>query len=136
MISKPFEDQAPSGAFDAGASASSRTQQEGALMLVQINTDNRVEGTETSAAAIEERVRERLSRFTDRLTRVEVHIRDLDGDRRGGQGIEAKLESRPAGGQPIVVSDQAASIDSAVAGVVRKAVDILDRSFGKQDAVR
>ena len=105
-------------------------------MLVQINTDNRIEGTNAYNAAVEERVRERLSRFAVRLTRVEVHLRDVDGDRNGGQGIEAKLEARPAGGQPITVTDQAASIDSAVAGVVRKAVDILDRAFGKQDAVR
>lgn len=105
-------------------------------MLVQINTDNRVEGTEASNSAIEERVRERLSRFADRLTRIELHLRDVDGDRNGSQGIEAKLEARPAGGQPIVVNDQAASVDSAVSSVIRKAVDILDRSFGKLDAVR
>lgn len=105
-------------------------------MLVQINTDNRIEGSDGSNVAIEERVRERLSRFADRLTRVEVHLRDVDGDRNGGQGIEAKLEARPAGGQPIAVTDQASSIVSALAGVVRKAVDVLDRAFGKQDAVR
>lgn len=105
-------------------------------MLVQINTDNRVEGTDAATRAVEERVRERLSRFAERLTRVEVHLRDVDGDRNGGRGIEATLEARPAGGQPIVVTDKAASIDSVVSGVVRKAVDILDRAFGKLDAVR
>ncbi|MGN5375428.1 HPF/RaiA family ribosome-associated protein [Sphingomonas hankookensis] len=105
-------------------------------MLVQINTDKRIESTEATNAAVEGRIRERLSRFTGRLTRVEMHLRDVDGDRNGSRGIEAKLEARPAGGQPIVVNDQAASVDSAVAGVIRKAVDILDRSFGKLDAVR
>lgn len=105
-------------------------------MLVQINTDNRVEGTDDFNAAIEERVRERLSRFADRLTRAEVHIRDVDGDRNGGKGIEASLEVRPAGGQPVVVNDQAASIDTAIGSVLRKATDTLQRSFEKQDAVR
>lgn len=105
-------------------------------MLIQVNTDNRVEGTEAANAAIEARIRERLARFADRLTRIELHIRDVDGDRNGGQGMEATLEARPAGGQPIVVNAQASSIDSAVADVVRKAVDILNRAFEKQDAVR
>ncbi len=49
-------------------------------MLVQINTDTRVDGTEASSDAIEDRLRERLSRFGDRLTRVEMRIRDVDGD--------------------------------------------------------
>lgn len=105
-------------------------------MLIQINTDNRIDGDAASTSAIEDHVRDRLSRFADRLTRVEMHVRDVDGDRNGGQGIEAKLEARPAGGQPIVVTDRAASIDTAVAGAARKAVDSLDRTFGKQDAVR
>lgn len=105
-------------------------------MLVQINTDNRVEGTQATNSVIEERLRDRLSRFSDRVTRVEMHIRDVGGDRNGGKGIEAKLEARPAGGQPIVVTDQGASIDASVAGALRKAVDILERNFGKQDAVR
>ena len=105
-------------------------------MLIQVNTDNRVEGAEAANAAIEARIRDRLARFADRLTRIELHIRDVDGDRNGGQGMEATLEARPAGGQPIVVNAQASSIDSAVADVVRKAVDILNRAFEKQDAVR
>lgn len=105
-------------------------------MFVQINTDNRIEAKDVSGSVVEDRVRERLSRFADRLTRVEVHLRDVDGERNGGQGIEATLESRPAGRQPIVVNERAASADSAIAGALRKAVDILDRSFGKQDAVR
>ena len=105
-------------------------------MLVQINTDNRIEGSDDAAAAIEERVRERLSRFGDRLTRVEVHLRDVDGDRNGPKGIEAKIEVRPAGGQPLVATGDGADSDAAVAGALRKAVDVLDRSFSKQDMVR
>lgn len=49
-------------------------------MLVQINTDTRVDGTEATSDAIEDRLRERRSRFGDRLTRVEMRIRDVDGD--------------------------------------------------------
>ncbi len=105
-------------------------------MLVQINTDSRVDGPQSMTTAMEERVRERLSRFAHRLTRIEVHLRDVDGDRNGAQGIEAKLEARPAGGQPIVVNDRAAGVDEALSGAMRKAVDLLDRTFGKQDAVR
>lgn len=105
-------------------------------MLVQVNTDNRIEASESMVAVLEDRVRERLSRFGDRLTRVEVHLRDVDGDRNGPQGIEAKVEVRPAGGQPLVTTDNGADADAALSGALRKAVDAIDRSFAKQDAVR
>lgn len=105
-------------------------------MLVQINTDNRIEGSDEANTAIEERVRERLARFADQLTRVEVHIRDVDGDRNGPSGIEAKIEARPAGGAPLVTTDQAGDRQAAVAGALRKAVDVLERSSAKQNAIR
>lgn len=105
-------------------------------MLVQINTDSRVECSEDATAAMEARLRERLARFADRLTRIEVHLRDVDGDRNGPQGIEAKIEVRPAGGEPMVTTDNGADAEAAMAGALRKVVDSLDRAFGKQDAVR
>lgn len=105
-------------------------------MLVQINTDNRLEGSAAENAAFEERVRTQLARFADRLTRVEVYIRDRDGDRNGPQGIEASVEARPAGGAPYVTSERAADRDTALNGALRKAHDSIERAFARQDAVR
>ncbi|MBM3928563.1 MAG: HPF/RaiA family ribosome-associated protein [Sphingomonadales bacterium] len=105
-------------------------------MLVQINTDSRVEGPQDVTASYEERVQERLSRFADRLTRVEVHVRDADGHRNGPRGIEVALEARPAGGQPITVTDHGSDPAATLNGALRKAVDALDRTFGKLDSVR
>jgi ribosome-associated translation inhibitor RaiA len=105
-------------------------------MLVQVNTGKRVEGTADIAAQIEDRLRSRLTRFADRLTRAEVHVRDVDGHRNGGRGIEASVELRPAGGQPLATTDSGADTDTAVSGALRKAVDLLDRRFAKQDKVR
>ncbi|MBN2973113.1 HPF/RaiA family ribosome-associated protein [Roseomonas aeriglobus] len=105
-------------------------------MLVQINTDNRVDGPQDVADGFEERVRTRLSRFGDRLTRVEVHIRDADGHRNGPDGITVSVEARPAGGQPITVTDTGNDPGSTLNGALRKAVDALESSFGKLDAVR
>ncbi|MFN6934615.1 MAG: HPF/RaiA family ribosome-associated protein [Tsuneonella sp.] len=105
-------------------------------MLVQINTDSRVDGSDAASGALEEQVRERLIRFSERLTRVEVHLRDRGGDRNGPEGVEVSIEIRPSGGQPIVVSDRAPDSGSAMAGALRKAIDSLDRVVSKKDAVR
>lgn len=105
-------------------------------MLVQINTDNRIAGSAGFSQAMETRLRERLDRFSSRLTRVELHVRDVDGTTNGANGVEAKLEVRPAGGAPLLTTAQGPDPDAALAGALRKIVELLDRAFGKQDAVR
>lgn len=79
-------------------------------MQVQVNSDNSIEFGSIAANGAEGRVRERLARFADRLTRVEVHLRDVDGtDLATGQGLEAMLEARPSGSQPLTVLHRAQS---------------------------
>jgi hypothetical protein len=73
-----------------------------------------------------------LSRFTDRLTRVEVHLKNADGT--GSGHTECSFEVRPANRDPIVVKDQAANEKLAVSGAVGKMSRLLDSTFGKLDA--
>lgn len=101
-------------------------------MQVQINTDNTIDGAEAMTVELETRVRERLSRFESRLTRVEIHIGDEDGSRGNINDKRCVIEARPAGQEPVSVSDQASSIDQATSGALSKMTTALDRTFGKQ----
>lgn len=101
-------------------------------MLVQVNTSNNVDGAQSATAAIEERVRERLARLADRLTRVEVHVEDADGTRNGPAGIAVRMEARPAGGQPLIASASGREVEGTANDALRKLVDVLDRNFGRQ----
>lgn len=105
-------------------------------MLILFNSDKRIEGGADKAAAVEQRIRERLGRFAARLTRVEVHVNDVDGDRNGPRGIHARIEARPANSRPVVVDDRGVDASAAIGGAVRKLADLLDTRFGKVDAVR
>jgi len=105
-------------------------------MDFQFNSDNNIEGTDAMADQVETRVRERLARFASRLTRIEVHVRDVDGTTNGPQGVEASIEARPAGSQPIAVTDRAGKPEAAVNGALQKLVARLDSEFGKLDRVR
>jgi hypothetical protein len=101
-------------------------------MDVQINTSNNVAGREALTAKLEKTVRHDLSRFSERLTRVEVHISDENGERSGGGADKRCLvEARPAGLAPISVTDQSGSIDQAASGALDKMATALDRAFGK-----
>lgn len=100
-------------------------------MDIQINTANNIEGREALTREIEETVRTKLSRFSERLTRVEVHIGDENGERSAGDDKRCVIEVRPAGRDPISVTEQAGSIDQAAAGALGKVTTALDRQFGR-----
>lgn len=100
-------------------------------MDIQINTANNLVGRQAMVESLEATVRDRLSRFEDRLTRVELHVGDENGDRSGGNDKRCQIEARPAGHDPVSVTDQADSIDQAAAGALGKLTTVLERTFGK-----
>jgi ribosome-associated translation inhibitor RaiA len=101
-------------------------------MLVQINTDRNVEGREELSRQVEEKVRGALDRFSDRLTRVEIHLGDENSDKKPGEDdMRCLLEARPAGLRPITVSHRAATVDLAVDGALDKFERALESAFGK-----
>ncbi|WP_339872058.1 hypothetical protein [uncultured Brevundimonas sp.] len=105
-------------------------------MQIQINTANNIDGREALVAAVEADVRAGLSRFGDRLTRIELHIGDESGGPSGGGDTRCMIEARPQGQDPMTVTDHAATPDLAVSGALRKMTTALDRVFGKQDDKR
>ena len=106
-------------------------------MDIRFNSDNAIEGTAEMADQVRDRITERLeTRFGARLTRVEVHVRDIDGDSNRSDGVEANLEARPKNGAPIVVSGRAAEPFDAVNAALGTLVTRLDSIFGKADRHR
>ncbi len=101
-------------------------------MLIQINTDSNIEGDDALAQQVEAVVRNALDRFSEQITRVEIHLSDENSDKQSG--IEDKrclLEARLAGLQPIAVSHQAATLEQAVDGAAEKLKRTLDSTLGR-----
>jgi ribosomal subunit interface protein len=92
-------------------------------MHIQINTDSNIEGREELATHVERVVESVLSRFSKRITRVEVHLSDQNGDKNGHK--RCMMEARLQGRQPTAATHEAASLDDAVSG----AADKLKRSL-------
>jgi hypothetical protein len=97
----------------------------------QFNSDNQIEGDAGMAERVESLVRTKLSRIAERLTRVEVHVGDVDGPRSGPNDKRALVELRPAGLQPISGSAQGAGIETCVSSATDKALAAFDRQLGK-----
>ena len=101
-------------------------------MQFQFNSDNQITGDADMEARVREITEARLARITDRLTRVEVHVGDVNGPKGGGDDKRCAIEARPAGMAPISASGHAATIEAAVAGAADKVLAAYDRLIGKR----
>lgn len=107
------------------------------MMDIRFNTDNAIDGSAEMTQAVQERITERLeTRFGSRLTTIEVHVRDVDGDSNRADGVEARLEARPKNGQPIFVAERAEKPLEAMNAALSTMVARLDKVFGKADRHR
>lgn len=104
-------------------------------MLIQINTDSNLEGDDALTLRIETVVRNTLTRLSEQITRVVIHLSDENSDKKfGTEDKRCLLEARLAGLQPISVSHQAASFEQAVNGAVEKLKRSLDSTLGRLDS--
>jgi hypothetical protein len=99
-------------------------------MQILVNTDNAIESHEPLVESLEAIAREGLSRFADRISRVELHLSDVNADR-GGDDKRCVVEVRPNGMGPVVTTDQADTLDKVTRSAIHKMVHLLDSTFGK-----
>ncbi|HEY8370806.1 MAG TPA: HPF/RaiA family ribosome-associated protein [Thermodesulfobacteriota bacterium] len=99
-------------------------------MHVQVNTDGRIRGGESLAREVEVMMREAFARFADRITRLEVHLSDVNA-LKSGEDKRCVLEARLAGLDPVAASDQAETMRQAIDGATRKLERALDSTLGR-----
>ena len=100
-------------------------------MQVQVNTDHHINGHEALATNVRATVESALSRSSDHITRVEVHLSDENGDKRGQNDKRCVMEARLEGRQPVAVSYQAATVDAAVEGAVGELTRLIENTLGR-----
>ncbi|PIW54546.1 MAG: hypothetical protein COW16_10895 [Sphingomonadales bacterium CG12_big_fil_rev_8_21_14_0_65_65_10] len=105
-------------------------------MQVQFNSDSTVMGTDNVATRIEARVREKLARFDERLTRLEVHVHDEHRHTHGHDDKACTIEARPRGGRAIGVTEHGSTVDDAARKAAATLAQRLDRFFGKESKHR
>ncbi|BDI61870.1 HPF/RaiA family ribosome-associated protein [Qipengyuania nanhaisediminis] len=102
-------------------------------MQFQFNSDHTVMGTENVAERIEAMMREKLARFEERLTRLEVHVSDVNGAKHGADDKHCTIEARPRSGKPIGVTGKADKVDDAARKAANTLAQRLERHFGKSE---
>ena len=98
-------------------------------MQVQINTDHNIEGREALAAHVSGVVESAVGRFSDYVTRVEVHLTDEVGHKSGQNDKRCVMEARLQGRQPIAVTHHAGSVHQAVDGAADKLTRLVESTI-------
>ena len=101
-------------------------------MKIQINTDKNIPGNEALTHSVETILEQVLARFSDQITRIEVHLSDENSAAKAGMvDKRCLLEVRLAGRQPASVSEQAQTVEQAVRGAAQKMLSSLESEMGK-----
>ena len=101
------------------------------LVQIQVNTDSNIPGSESLNRHVEDVVHGALERFSERITRVEVHLNDVNGPKAGENDHRCMIEARLGGLRPIAVTHEAATLDESLDGAARKLQRMLDSALGK-----
>ncbi len=100
-------------------------------MKVILNTDSNIQGDEALADHVDGVVESVLGRFASQLTRVEVHLSDVNAGKGGDQDKRCVMEARLEGRQPMIVDSDADTVRAAISGAAHKLKRALDSSLGR-----
>ncbi|MDI2593860.1 HPF/RaiA family ribosome-associated protein [Pseudomonas sp. N3-W] len=100
-------------------------------MQIQVNSDNHIQSSIRLEEWVRTTIESTLERYEEDLTRVEVHLRDENGDKPGPHDKRCQLEARPKGHQPISVTHKAETLEQAIDGAATKLEHALEHLFGK-----
>jgi ribosome-associated translation inhibitor RaiA len=103
-------------------------------MQIQVNmADPQTRGVD--AEWVQAEVSAGLERFEDRITRVEVHIKDTNASK-GGVDKQCTIEARLSGLAPMAVTTEAADIRTALSEAVSKLERKIHHDLDKRSARR
>jgi hypothetical protein len=99
------------------------------IMKIQFNTNNNIKEINYFRTSLTSIISDELSRISDNITRVEIHLSDEDGHKAGQNDKRCSLEALIQGRQPIVVTNDADTHEQAVNGAIEKLKSSLNSIF-------
>jgi ribosome-associated translation inhibitor RaiA len=100
-------------------------------MQVLVNSDHHITGDERLTERVETLVKGALGRFGECITRVEVHLNDVNGAKPGERDKRCMMEARLGGLKPIAVSHQAGTLLEAMEAAAEKLERAIERILGR-----
>lgn len=104
-------------------------------MQVHLNTDNHIEGTGRKEGYWNEIAHEKLKRFEERISTLEIHVADENnGAKKGAEDKTCTIEARVSGYSQLTASCKSDSVEKAIAGALDKLKHVLEHTLDKAKA--
>jgi hypothetical protein len=99
-------------------------------MHVEVKTDNHIRGSEELSGRVRDTVEAAFGRYSHQITRMEVHLADENGHKKGQGDKRCSMEAKPAGHPPLAVTHHADTLDEAIDGAADRLTRLLESTFG------
>ena len=103
-------------------------------MQVLVNCDDPLCCDENLFQRVEGVIAGTLERFSDRISRVEAHLRDVSGVQQGNRDKVCSLEAWVAGAASVTASHEAATLTEAIHDAADKLERLVARAIQRLDA--
>jgi ribosomal subunit interface protein len=100
-------------------------------MIIQVQTNNHMEGKQELTDYITAKINDELNRFSERIARVEVFLSDENGDKQGDSDKRCTMEARLEGVKPVTVTNFAPNMHYAIEGATDKLIKALEHTIGR-----
>jgi len=102
-------------------------------MQIQVNSDKTVTVDASLTGFVKSETQRILATAAAKITRVEVHLSDVNGRKSGPADKRCVVEARPAGARPLSTSATAKKLDVAIGQALRKMQRALRSFFGRHE---
>jgi len=101
-------------------------------MLIQVNYGD-IARSDTLEASVHQQIQDALGHLADRLTRVEVHLRDDSSpSKKTPNDRRCTMEARPAGMQPVVVEHSGDDFYVVIGQASDKLARVVQKTFDRK----
>lgn len=100
-------------------------------MKIQVNTDKNIDGKESLTNYVKTTVEDGLNRFSESITRIDVHLSDDNGSKEGVADKRCLIEVKAENISPIAVTEVEDNLHKAINGAVDKIKKALSTKLSK-----
>ncbi|MFT4729116.1 MAG: hypothetical protein ACI9UN_003632 [Granulosicoccus sp.] len=100
-------------------------------MQIQIRTDNNIHVHDHRATELEAIVIKALRHCSNHITRVEIHLSDINGGKPGKRDKSCMMEARLEHRQPVAVTDLSDTVGGSVTGASVKLARLVKSTLGR-----